>query len=440
MTAHARVVEVRSARRIHPWVIVAAGCLLLGLLALCPFLCWQTINAVPPFQPRFGPFPEPNGYIVASRAWAGVPEDGALAQLQLKAPRVPREAALESLRPAAARVRRAFGLAWRVTEPSKDDGSASDTLAQCAQVFAAESRVAAAHGHYGAALGCALDAIELGGNIARGGGQSERGTGQSCQMAGLEEVERLYPHLPPAGLRQHLRRVRRLRQSWPTIAESLDVERQVQMARCAESLRTLGKQSLWQQLDATETELGSRNSGWMNPAPSPNKPWAHRWEVWHEALTPRAAVLQDLDRFYRELMIASSRPAPKGVPVPELRTLWAREFASTWFTGQYRGEWARHNLALVETALAVRLFQLGRGRWPQRLEEIPHEWLPVVPVDVWGQPIAYRLKRGEPVIYSIGADAKDDGGRAVAPSSFVHGGRGDLVFGKLADSHWRTAR
>jgi hypothetical protein len=42
------------------------------------------------------------------------------------------------------------------------------------------------------------------------------------------------------------------------------------------------------------------------------------------------------------------------------------------------------------------------------------------------------------VVYSIGADGRDQGGQAADPSSHIQGGSGDLVFGRLAASHWRN--
>jgi hypothetical protein len=38
--------------------------------------------------------------------------------------------------------------------------------------------------------------------------------------------------------------------------------------------------------------------------------------------------------------------------------------------------------------------------------------LPIVPADrITGEPVKYLLKSGQPVVYSVGADRKDDGGR-----------------------------
>ena len=64
-------------------------------------------------------------------------------------------------------------------------------------------------------------------------------------------------------------------------------------------------------------------------------------------------------------------------------------------------------------ALACELYRRHAGCWPASLSDLSPAYLPTVPVDRFdGQPLRYRLIDGQPVIYSIGADCEDDGGRA----------------------------
>jgi hypothetical protein len=69
-------------------------------------------------------------------------------------------------------------------------------------------------------------------------------------------------------------------------------------------------------------------------------------------------------------------------------------------------------IKLAATALAVECFRLDRGRLPIDLRELTPRFLDVVPMDPFdGAPLRYRrLARGY-VIYSVGADGHDDGGR-----------------------------
>jgi hypothetical protein len=71
---------------------------------------------------------------------------------------------------------------------------------------------------------------------------------------------------------------------------------------------------------------------------------------------------------------------------------------------------AKRRLAI--TAVALRRFQLSRGRWPQELAELSPGFLRRVPLDCMeGQPLKYRRNAdGTFTLYSVGVDGLDNGG------------------------------
>ncbi len=78
--------------------------------------------------------------------------------------------------------------------------------------------------------------------------------------------------------------------------------------------------------------------------------------------------------------------------------------------------------------IALELFHRRHGRYPATLDELVPSFLPAVPPDRFdGRPIRYRLRDGRPVIYSVGSDLKDDGGRPPRTSA-------------SAASHWYPPR
>ncbi len=83
---------------------------------------------------------------------------------------------------------------------------------------------------------------------------------------------------------------------------------------------------------------------------------------------------------------------------------------------------ANERLALA--ALALEQFRAARGnRYPGALSELTPEYLPTPLLDPFdGQPLRYRKQGAGYVLYSIGADLKDDGGKRMSGNS------GDLVF------------
>ncbi len=72
----------------------------------------------------------------------------------------------------------------------------------------------------------------------------------------------------------------------------------------------------------------------------------------------------------------------------------------------------------LRLALALRAFQLEKGRLPEALEALTPEYLEVLPEDpVTGLPLKWNRETG--AIYSVGSDERDDGGDvSFSPSSY----------------------
>ncbi|MBX3365956.1 MAG: hypothetical protein KF912_01405 [Phycisphaeraceae bacterium] len=64
-------------------------------------------------------------------------------------------------------------------------------------------------------------------------------------------------------------------------------------------------------------------------------------------------------------------------------------------------------------AIAITLSKRRTGEYPASLEGLVPDLLPAIPPDIFdGNPLRYTLIDGSPVIYSVGVDRKDDGGRS----------------------------
>ncbi|MBI4027834.1 MAG: hypothetical protein HY360_22810 [Verrucomicrobia bacterium] len=69
-------------------------------------------------------------------------------------------------------------------------------------------------------------------------------------------------------------------------------------------------------------------------------------------------------------------------------------------------------LRIAETAIAIERYRLARGRLPDQLNDLVPANLPAVPVDPFdGKPIRYKPSGKGYVVWSIGNDGKDDGGK-----------------------------
>jgi hypothetical protein len=67
------------------------------------------------------------------------------------------------------------------------------------------------------------------------------------------------------------------------------------------------------------------------------------------------------------------------------------------------------------TVLALNLHGRKAGSWPNTLDELVPDLMPIVPRDRFtGGPLLYRLVNDRPLLYSAGPDKKDDNGRPIA--------------------------
>ena len=68
----------------------------------------------------------------------------------------------------------------------------------------------------------------------------------------------------------------------------------------------------------------------------------------------------------------------------------------------------------VLIGIALELFRRNEGHWPATLAELSPHYVPQVPVDRFtGGSLHYKIVDDRPVVYSVGADHLDDGGRGV---------------------------
>jgi hypothetical protein len=69
----------------------------------------------------------------------------------------------------------------------------------------------------------------------------------------------------------------------------------------------------------------------------------------------------------------------------------------------------RHGLS---AAIALEVFRREHGKYPETLSDLTPQLLPEVPADrITGAPVRFRIVDSRTLVYSVGADRKDDGGR-----------------------------
>lgn len=85
----------------------------------------------------------------------------------------------------------------------------------------------------------------------------------------------------------------------------------------------------------------------------------------------------------------------------------------------------------TQAGLASKIYKNKTGRYPENLGALVPEILPEVPIDPFtGKPLVYKTENGELLIYSLGSNQKDDGGRSTYAITM-------MVMDKDDDWTWR---
>jgi hypothetical protein len=411
------------------WLIVVLAAVgIVSALGLGVVGYWQYATSVPSFNPQLPPLPKPNGYVRAAKA--------AERMSRAERPRFPMRwpngtqaeirAQLIPVRPILDEIRATLRMEWRA--PPERGLRAAAALPDyagfrsCARYFMAETTVARRVGDYTTAMQRSLDGMELAAKVPWGGPLTARLVGLACHAIGFCQVEQIVPLLPARAIPTALDRVRRVRKEWPPVSETWESERVHTLSMWTDIFLELQRQPLREQFESLRS--------W------PEEP--SLWQTVQLVVIPPRVGLANLDHYYRQRIAESKKPFRQRVPVPAPADPWSRR----WYLADepkhsWRYEFAQTELAILEVALAVRLFRLQHGRYPTDLKVIERQWLPAVPTDQWGQPVAYRLKSLKPLIYSWGPDGKDDGGLAANVRHLGATACGDLVFGKLNWNAWR---
>lgn len=95
--------------------------------------------------------------------------------------------------------------------------------------------------------------------------------------------------------------------------------------------------------------------------------------------------------------------------------------------------------------IALEVFRREHGTYPENLSALVPQLLPEIPADrITGEPVRYRLVNSQPLVYSVGADRKNDGGRrpanAQAPDWYMARSQiaavWDVAPGSAPDGDW----
>jgi len=377
-------------------------------VAAFAYLGWA--NTLPPPEPTNWVVPQPNGYdrclVVLQKLSAVVGPNVANAWSSPVAD-VRRE-----LRPAVEglkELRVAMRLPYRAPEENPADSSQDGYYFRWGgRLLGAEARLAFADGKVGAAMRSALDAVEFGCIIGQRGSVSVRFSGQTLTSTGRDTVSRCLPLLTAAEARTSGQRLERLIETVPTGAEWMDVERRSALA----SLRYVFAEGL--KAPAVTHESWQYSLG------------AARYQA-TLALSPKPSIYRGVDAYYRACEREFEKPFPQrrfpAAPrdwISQLDTE-GRDRTSRYLALELAG------LRMLRVELALQEFRQRRRRYPVDLAELQREVSMAPQLDPFTElPFGYRRMGDDYLLYSMGPDGVDDGGRRLSGELSDPGVKGDL--------------
>ena len=305
-----------------------------------------------------------------------------------------------------------------------------------ARMLAFASRTYADTGNLPEAARCALDTIELGATVPRGGVLITGLVGVACEAIGMKALGDLADKLDAPTARMAARRLAEIDRKRPIFGDILRQENQYSrtITRTMFSHGPLGawkaSESLFSSPEIEQVQMSQDRDSEITLKDRLAQFWFQAQVAYYGPKT----ALEGNERYMTELVVLSEKPwshprATPTVPSDPLSQLLTPVFSQAEF------KWVsvRASNALLQTRLALSAYRQEKGSYPESLDALVSEgYLDAVPSDPFSPTRAapgYKPDGEKFTLWSVGPDAKDDGGKPVE----MEGKRGFVDASKPGD-------
>lgn len=405
--------EPASHRRRGPrrWRAVAAvlACVLVSLA-----IWYATSDRYEPSIPPPAPLPVPNALDTYKAAAQAMEKSGVLGTAfpagLVRPPSPQGEAiAVSQARPLLESLRAAMKQPCRM--PRADGGWQSTSytyeISRLHFLLVAEADVRERNGDYAGELDTALDMDQLGLDMERGGIAVHALSASSLQLRAQILMGRAIGHLTAAECDRASARLASLIRERPRPA---DVVREQQYVTLASMMKMSGSEAFG------DWSLAGRRVPTPRAIRDPIN--TARWRA------HRSQTLRQLEAYFTALARQAELPAWRRSPVPLANDPVARTADYNYLLALDDALETRNRLCLC--ALAIRAIRLRQGRLPGSLGEagLREE---LVTDTYTGRPFVYTISGRDYLLYSIGPDGRDDGGRSIDSIDYANPvGPGDI--------------
>ena len=401
----------------------------LAIAMILAYGMWsQWANVIPDVNFPSPKMPSPNGYDLYVRAGAAIiPANPAVdpifdtkvvpeSQWSSRYPTANKEAWLRRNATALNLFRRGLKHQSRVPLLQATPSNKSH-LRHLARALVVESNARGERGDWKGAVQSTLDGLKLGHDI-QNGALIDALTGYTVNSIIRRRLWEVLPYLNATEARAATQQVETLQRTRIPFPDVLRAEKYNTLSEVIASMRS-----------------GSFGRGFDILPDSAMKKFLLRRRI---DQTPRRTIIHNFSSYMDALAQMAAQPY-KARKAPEVPGDFYNELVAPVFKDSvvnYDRDHAAN--ALLLASLATHAFMQDKKHYPTSLHQLVPRYLSEVPADVFGsgQALRYRFvgKNSKPVIYSLGPDAVDNGGRPIEDKSktgraryLVWDGKGDFV-------------
>jgi hypothetical protein len=279
------------------------------------------------------------------------------------------------------------------------------TYSDLARLLVIESHAKAERGNWAGASRSALDTLRIGHDVPRGAPFQGALVGYAINSLGTEAFAPIIPHLDAKSARAAATEIEKLHANRVTFAQSLQEEKWMNQAALVESFQAPDWRSSYSQIAGNE--LGLCGFGPINWGLRIRLQYTQKQTIVDEYTRVMDARIAEARLPYPSRRSSDFTPSPLHVEqlTPNPRTSWSAARNET-------------RIFLLMTSLALRAFQAEHGQFPAQLSQLAPSYLKQIPTDPFGggEPLHYRKSGNSYILYSVGPDSKDDGGKPIDDS------------------------
>ena len=272
-----------------------------------------------------------------------------------------------------------------------------------ARLLSLRAQVQSAQGDWNGAIGSDLDSIQMGEEMPHGGPVIGMLVGGACQAIGRRPTWNAVNHLTAAQAKATARRLERIRADHVPFADTLQEEEWEGQA----SLLELMRQRDWPGNLVTISTPGDDGE---------STTWQQRGFLIRVRLMGKRAILSNYTRYLDHAIVNARQPfaahlADLTMPTDPVSQILLPVYSKA--RAREVGEDAQN--ALLLTTLALRAYKLDHGIYPTALSALAPTYFKAVPADPFALsgPLRYKRSTSGYLLYSIGPDGKDDGGKPI---------------------------